>query len=93
MTKKLNEKRNAVAVALNYTAGMNAPVVTAKGEQELVAQMRKIARRYGIAQVNAPGLAQKLSKLKEQQQIPLELYRDVAEVFARTMVSRNKRGK
>ena len=93
MTKKLNDKRGAVAVALNYATGMNAPVVTAKGEQELVAQMRKIARRYGIAQVHSPELAHKLAQLKEQQQIPLELYSDVAEVFARTMVARNKRGK
>lgn len=93
MSKFLKDKRNEVAVALNYASGMQAPVVTAKGEQELVAQMRKLARRYGIAEVHSSELAHKLAQLKEQQQIPLELYSDVAEVFARTMVAKQKRGK
>jgi len=84
------KNNSQVAVALHYESGMSAPIVSAKGEKELVAQMRKIARRYGIAEVRSSELAAQLAKLAEHDLIPKSLYGEVAKLFAKKGSGRKK---
>lgn len=80
-----------LAVALDYSQETYAPVVSAKGKREMVAQMKKIARRYGVPLARSSQLAEQLDKVEEQQQIPKYLYREVASLFARKAVSAVKK--
>jgi flagellar biosynthetic protein FlhB len=71
------------AVALKYEAGMQAPVVIAKGERLIAQQIKKVAREHGIPTVENKPLAQALYKGCEiGQPVPPDLYRAVAEVLA-----------
>jgi flagellar biosynthetic protein FlhB len=75
------------AVALRYEAGKDfAPVVLAKGRDELALAMRKTARKAGVPIVEQPPLARALhSDAKVGRTIPVELYRAVAEIIAYVM--------
>ncbi len=76
------------AAALNYDQKvMNAPVVSAIGRNETVRDMRRIARRYGVAVFREENLAHDLCALGEQQTIPQKLFSNVA----RVLLSCNKR--
>ncbi|MGH2366662.1 MAG: flagellar biosynthesis protein FlhB, partial [Chloroflexota bacterium] len=71
------------AVALQYEAGMEAPVVIAKGENFIAQQIKKVAREHGVPLVENKPLAQSLFKACDLgQSVPAELYRAVAEVLA-----------
>jgi flagellar biosynthetic protein FlhB len=72
------------AVALRYDERTDrAPVVVAKGVDEVAAKIREIARRHGVPVMSRPPLARALHKhVKEGQPIPANLYRAVAEVLA-----------
>lgn len=80
------------AVALRYQDGVDrAPMVVAKGTDEVAEKIREIARKHGVPVVPRPPLARALFKhVKENQAIPANLYRAVAEVLA--YVYRLKRG-
>lgn len=72
------------AVALKYTEGkMRAPVVVAKGADEVAAKIREIAAEHKVALLEAPPLARALYRHAELgDEIPAALYTAVAEVLA-----------
>jgi flagellar biosynthetic protein FlhB len=80
------------AVALRYRDGVDrAPVVVAKGVDEVAARIRDIARQAGVPILSRPPLARALHKqVKEGRPVPAALYRAVAEVLA--YVYRLRRG-
>lgn len=73
-----------IAVALKYDHGvMPAPVVVAKGMGFIAERIKAVAREHGIMTVEQPFLARSLYKMVEiGREIPVELYRAVAEVLA-----------
>jgi flagellar biosynthetic protein FlhB len=71
------------AVALRYKAGMSAPVVVAKGKGYVALRIREIAKEHDVPFVENKPLAQALFKTVEiGRQIPVELFKAVAEVLA-----------
>jgi flagellar biosynthetic protein FlhB len=71
------------AIALEYRADMEAPIVVAKGRNLLAAQIKEIARWRGIPLIENPPLAHALYRAVEiGQSIPPKLYAVVAEILA-----------
>lgn len=72
------------AVALKYDAPqMNAPVVLAKGIDQVALKIREVAEDKGIPVVENPPLARALHAAVEiDQEVPPEHYRAVAEVIS-----------
>lgn len=81
------------AVALKYETGkMAAPIVIAKGTDNVALKIREIAKEAGVPVVENPPLAQSLYKLVEiGKAIPTELYEAVAEVLAYVYRLKKKR--
>ena len=78
----VNPTHYAVAIQYNPKT-MEAPVVVAKGADQIAQQIREIARSYGIPIVRRPELARTLfATVKINQAIPEGLYMAVAEVLA-----------
>jgi flagellar biosynthesis protein FlhB len=75
------------AVALRYVPEKDsAPIVLAKGVDELALQMRAIARKAGVPVIEQRPLARALhADGKVGRTIPIELYRAVAEIIAYVM--------
>ena len=73
-----------VAVALHYEAKtMEAPVMVAKGADNLAEKIREIARAYGVPIIRRPELARTIhSTVKPGATVPPYLYAAVAEVLA-----------
>ena len=69
------------AIALEYGAN-DAPVVTAKAEDELAERLIEEARRQGVYVTQDPQLVALLSRLDVDQQIPPELYTAVAVILS-----------
>ncbi|HEY4175562.1 MAG TPA: flagellar type III secretion system protein FlhB [Kofleriaceae bacterium] len=72
------------AVALRYDESQDrAPIVVAKGIDDVAQRIREIARQNGIPIMARPPLARALHKhVKEGKQVPANLYKAVAEVLA-----------
>jgi len=71
------------ATALRYDAKKDAaPRVVAKGSGKIAERILQIAKEYNIPIKDDPQLAGILSTLDLYQEIPLELYRAVAEILA-----------
>ncbi len=72
------------AVAIAYREGRHgAPVVLAKGMDLLAQKIRDTAREHGVPVVEAPPLARALYRHSElEREIPVALYRAVAELLA-----------
>jgi flagellar biosynthesis protein FlhB len=72
------------AVALRYDeASDRAPIVVAKGVDELAEKIREVARQHAVPVLSRPPLARALHKhVKEGRPVPANLYRAVAEVLA-----------
>lgn len=72
------------AVAIQYDSrSMAAPKVTAKGADYLAARIRELAVAHGVPIVEQPPLARELYRTVEVgREIPLHLYKTVAEVLA-----------
>ena len=72
------------AVALRYTVGLpTAPMVVAKGKNQLALHIRRIATERGVPLIENPPLAQALYKSAPlDAEIPSQFYRAVAEVLA-----------
>ena len=71
------------AVAIKYEAGMEAPVVIAKGSDFIAQRIREIAKENDVTIVENKPLAQALFKNAEiGDLIPPDLYKAVAEVLA-----------
>ncbi len=71
------------AVAISYKPGrMNAPVVVAKGMDEVAAKIREIAAEHKVPILSAPPLARVLYRSVDlEQEVPAGLYTAVAQVL------------
>ena len=82
----MNEKTDKTklsAVALRYDNTKEAaPRVVAKGKQLVAERILEIAEEYGIPIHRDADLVSVLDALELDQEIPLEVYSVVAEVFA-----------
>jgi flagellar biosynthetic protein FlhB len=74
------------AVALRYEAGMNAPVLMAKGVDSLAMRIRELAGKHEIPIIENPPLARVLhARVEVDEEIPEEHYKAVAEVIGYVM--------
>jgi flagellar biosynthetic protein FlhB len=75
---------NHYAVALKYPENStHAPLVVAKGMNEVATRIRELAREHGVVVLEAPPLARALYRHAElEQEIPAPLYTAVAQVLA-----------
>jgi flagellar biosynthetic protein FlhB len=72
-----------IAVALRYRAEQGAPMVTAKGYDEVAQFIKKVAREHNIPIIENKPLARALAEqVRPGRLIPVELYAAVAEVLA-----------
>lgn len=80
-----------IAIALRYKASEGAPVVTAKGYDDVAQHIKELARDYDVPIVENKPLARALAaQVKVGKAVPLELYVAVAEVLA--FVFRKRKG-
>lgn len=71
-----------IAVAIKYDEGaMNAPVVSAKGQELLAQRIISLARQHGVPIIRQVPLARSLFELEIGREIPEDLYAAVAEVL------------
>jgi flagellar biosynthesis protein FlhB len=71
-----------IAVAIEYDEGaMNAPVVSAKGQEQLAQRIIALARQHGVPIIRQVPLARSLFELEIGREIPEDLYAAVAEVL------------
>ncbi|MFM7571491.1 MAG: EscU/YscU/HrcU family type III secretion system export apparatus switch protein [Betaproteobacteria bacterium] len=73
--------RRKQAIALEY-GRRDAPIVVAKGSDEIAEKILEEARRHGIFVAEDPQLLATLSRLELDEQIPVECYAAVAVVLA-----------
>lgn len=78
----MNDKDRKKAVALSYKEGMYAPQVVAKGRGVVAEAIIDQARNAGIFVHESPELVNLLMQVDQDQHIPAELYRAVAELLA-----------
>jgi len=73
-----------VAVALKYDKDkMSAPIVVAKGYDEVAQRIKEIAKKHGIVQVENITLARALAKEVEiGKTVPVKWYQSVAEILS-----------
>ncbi|PTS82763.1 flagellar biosynthesis protein FlhB [Pseudomonas sp. HMWF032] len=69
------------AIALTYD-GQNAPVLSAKGDDELAEAILAIAREYEVPIYENAELVRLLARLELGEAIPEQLYRCIAEIIA-----------
>ena len=81
MSDEHMKKREAVALIYNNQK-MAAPVVVAKGKGDIAQRIVEQAQKYDIPIQEDPSLVELLSQINLNQQIPEELFKVVAEVFA-----------
>ncbi len=81
------------SVAISYKPGrMNAPLVVAKGMDEVAARIREIAKENNVPILSAPPLARVLySNVDIEQEVPAALYTSIAQIL--TWVYQLKRWK
>jgi flagellar biosynthetic protein FlhB len=74
------------AVALKYEQGQQeAPIVVAKGADNIARRIREIATEHKVPIVENPPLARALYKVEIDNEIPVEHFRAVAEVISYIM--------
>ena len=71
----------SLAVALHYDE-VNAPTVTAKGQDDIAQKIYEIAKHHNIPLQENHELVKLLSKIELGEQIPEMLYLAVAEIIA-----------
>ena len=76
----MSDIRQPLAVALKYEKP-NAPRVTAMGRGDIARRIIEEAEKHGVPISENPALAQALSHVEVEQEIPENLYRAVAEVL------------
>ncbi|MET1414684.1 EscU/YscU/HrcU family type III secretion system export apparatus switch protein [Roseibium sp. HPY-6] len=72
-----DEPEKKLAVALRYE-NEGAPVVTAKGTGTIAEQIERLAQEAGVPIEQNPMMAEALSQIEIDQEIPVELYQAVA---------------
>ncbi len=84
-----------LAVALRYKPGEDrAPIVVAKGADELAAIIRKLARQHGVPVIEHRSLARALyAAVKVGKPIPADNFVAVAEILARVYRARRSSGR
>jgi len=76
-------EKQILAAALQYEQDKDkAPKITAKGKGLIAEKIIELAREKGIPIQQNPGLVQILCKLDIDEEIPVELYRAIAELLA-----------
>ncbi|MCK5545759.1 MAG: EscU/YscU/HrcU family type III secretion system export apparatus switch protein [Rhodospirillaceae bacterium] len=81
--KQASAHKSNLAIALDYSPGKsNAPKVVAKGEGWLAEQIIAIAEANGIEVKEDADLAQLLSSVDVDSEIPLEAFTAVAEILS-----------
>ncbi len=86
----IDHERPELAIALNYD-GVNAPRLTAKGQDELAKRIVELAREHEVPLHCDPQLAAVLAQIPLGEEIPEALYRAVAEVIAFAYLLSGKR--
>jgi flagellar biosynthesis protein len=86
----MNKQRPKQAIALNYD-GQNAPILTAKGDDELAEAILAIAREYEVPIYENAELVGLLARLELGEAIPEQLYRCIAEIIAFAWYLKGKR--
>jgi len=83
-----------VAVALRYQAGKDkAPVVVAKGAEDLARLIRQIARHHSVPILEHRALARALYRtVKVGRAIPASFFQAVAQVLAQVYRARKEQG-
>ncbi len=77
------KKKTLLAAALKYDRNKDAaPRVTAQGRGILAEKIIELARKNDVPLKSDPALVQILSKLDIDEQIPMEIYKAVAEILA-----------
>lgn len=77
------DKKRTVAAAIKYDPDKDgAPRVTAKGEGYVADKIIELAKMHDIPIKSDPGLVEILRRLDIDEQIPMEVYRAVAEILA-----------
>lgn len=72
-----------IAVALRYRVAEGAPMVTAKGYDEVALYIRKLAKENNIPVIENKPLARALAKrVRQGRPVPVDLYAAVAEILA-----------
>lgn len=85
-------ERRALAVALQYEQGRDgAPKVVAVGRDWLGEKIIETARAHGVPLEANPALAEALSRIELDSEIPPELYRAVAEIIGFILRASNPR--
>lgn len=80
MSRK-TETSSRQAIALNYD-GQTAPILSAKGDDELAEAILAIAREYEVPIYENAELVRLLARLELGEAIPEALYRCIAEIIA-----------
>nr|WP_283776625.1 EscU/YscU/HrcU family type III secretion system export apparatus switch protein [Stappia sp. WLB 29] len=80
-----------MAVALHYDHA-GAPRVTAKGRGVLAARILELAAEHGVPVEEDAALAEALSQIELDREIPLELYEAVAAVLRFILMVRGRQG-
>ncbi|MFT8319479.1 MAG: EscU/YscU/HrcU family type III secretion system export apparatus switch protein [Bacillus sp. (in: firmicutes)] len=80
--KESENRKRKKAVALRYTQYEEAPTVIAKGKGMIAESIVEKAKENGIPIQDDPSLVELLAKLNLHEEIPEDLYKAVAEVFA-----------
>ena len=75
------QSKDRIAVALHYDKGNGAPRVVAKGRGSLGARIIEVAKEHDIPIEENEVLAGALSNVELGDEIPVELYKAVAEVL------------
>jgi flagellar biosynthesis protein len=79
------------AIALRYNTDTDkAPKVVAKGRGYIANKIIEIAKQHGIPIKEDESLVEVLSKLDMYEEIPIELYKAVAEILVFVYKLRNK---
>jgi flagellar biosynthesis protein FlhB len=72
-----------ISVALRYRVNEGAPLVTAKGYDEVALYIRKLAKEHNVPVIENKPLARALAKrVKPGRPVPVDLYAAVAEILA-----------
>jgi flagellar biosynthesis protein len=77
----MKEPLKSLAVALHYDKDKGAPRVVAKGRGEVGQRIIDVARANGVPLEENAALAEALSQVELEHEIPEELYRAVAQVL------------